>query len=112
MADKYIEETVQLEDSRYLSVENGPCLRTGLALNVDAFIVQLHIAESLYGVLTVTARDDIWSGDRHGQLAPVVDKTAGKLTVFLVHGICFEGRGLFAPFPEDVVALAPCPELS
>ena len=59
MADKDIEQPVQLEYGRHLTVENGAGLCSRPSLNVDAFIVQLDVAQPFHRILPVMAGYDV-----------------------------------------------------
>lgn len=93
MTDEDVEQAVQLEDRRHLAVEDGTRLRAGLALNIDALVVQLDIAQALHGILAVVTGDDIGIRNGYRQFASVVDEAAGKLAVRLAHGIGFQRSG-------------------
>ena len=85
MADKDVEQAIQLEDGSYLTVEDGTCLCAGLALDVDTLVVELHPTKSLDAVLPVVAGDEVRTRDGHGQLATVADKGARQFAVGLAH---------------------------
>ena len=71
VADEDVEQAVQLEHGGHLAVEDGAGLCAGLALDVDALVVQLHAAQAFDGVLAVAAGDDVRAADGHGQAAAV-----------------------------------------
>ena len=96
MTDKDIKQPVQFEYGRHLAVENGTRLRSRFSLDVDTFIIQLDIAQSLHSILPVMAGYDIGSADRHRQLAAVIGKVTGQLAVGLTHGISFQRSNLFS----------------
>ena len=63
VANEDIEESVELEDSSHLAVEDGTSLGSGLTLNVYTLIVEGNIAQASYIVLSVTAYDDVGTRD-------------------------------------------------
>ena len=77
MSHQDIEQAIELEDCRYLAVEDGTGLGSGLALYVDAFVVEGDIAKPCHIVLTIMAHDDIRGGDGHRQLASVRGEVGG-----------------------------------
>ena len=94
MADKDIEQPVQLEYGRHLTVENGAGLCSRPSLNVDAFIVQLDVAQPFHRILPVMAGYDVSPADGHRQLTAVIGKIAGQLAVGLAHGISLQRSSL------------------
>ena len=50
MTDKDIEQSVQFKDSRHFTIEDGAGLGTRFPLYIDAFIVQLDIAQTFYRI--------------------------------------------------------------
>ena len=74
MTDEDIEEAIELEHSGYLAVEDGTGLGSWLALDIDAFVVERHIAKTCHIVLTIMAHYNIRGGDGHRQLTSVTGK--------------------------------------
>lgn len=81
MTHQYIVQTIILENSRNFSIENGTCLRSRFALNINPFIIQFHITQTIYGILSVMADNHVWTGNGNRQNTPVTFKTARQLAV-------------------------------
>ena len=56
-----------------------------LSLNINSFIVQLHITESFNGILPIAAGYDIRSGYRHRKFSTIGNKATGQFTICLAH---------------------------
>ena len=84
MTHQYIVQTIILENSRNFSIENGTCLRSRFALDINPFIIQFHITQTIYGILSVMADNHIWTGNGNRQNTPVTFKTARQLAVLII----------------------------
>ncbi len=62
MPDQYIYQSVELEYGGHLSVEYSAGFRSGAALNIYPFIIELYIPQTLGIVLTIFTHDHIGSG--------------------------------------------------
>ena len=88
----------------------------GFPLNINSFIVQLHITESFNGILSIAAGYDIRSGYRHRKFSTVGNKATGQFTICLAHRksvqwlrLRFGSRsGFRGPFAICVRLLAGC----
>ena len=83
MTNQDIIQAVVLEDGGHFPIENGTCLGTVLATDVNALVVQTHVLG--HSILSVSSHDDVWTGNRHRQDALVFLETTRQLTVFGVH---------------------------
>ena len=46
-----------MEHSRHLPIKNGMRLCTWFSLNINTLVIQFHVAQPLYGILSVTAEN-------------------------------------------------------
>ena len=56
--------------------KNSTRLCTRFSLNINTLVIQFHVAQTLYGILSVTAGDNISAGYRHWQFPAI----RGKVT--------------------------------
>lgn len=68
-----------------------------VSLNINTLVIQFHVAQTLYGILSVTAGDNISAGYRHWQFPAIRGKVTRQFPIRLTHGISlkrfrFSGR--------------------
>ena len=85
--DEDVEESVELEDSCHLSMEDGTRLCARSPLKVDPLVVQFDVPQSLDRVLPVVADYEIGAGDGSRESAAVVLKASREPDLVGAHAI-------------------------
>ena len=84
MTHQYIIQSIVFEDSRNFSIENSASLRTRFSFNINSFIVEFHILQSIYLILSIMADNYIRAGNRHRKNTSIPFKTSRQLAVFSI----------------------------
>ena len=64
-------------------------------LDINPFIIQLHITQTIYGILSVMADNHVWAGNGNRQNTSITFKTTRQLTVLIVQTSNFSNRAAF-----------------
>lgn len=94
MTHQYIVQAIILENSRNFSIKNGACLCSRFTFDINPFIIQLHITQTIYGILSVMADNHVWAGNGNRQNTSITFKTTRQLTVLIVQTELLHRSGL------------------
>ena len=94
MTHQYIVQAIILENSRNFSIKNGACLCSRFTFDINPFIIQLHITQTIYDILSVMADNHVWAGNGNRQNTSITFKTTRQLTVLIVQTELLHRSGL------------------